>query len=381
MRKKLWLPLGLLVAAFLLLGLGAKAQAWTEFKGGDNVTVASNETIDSSLWAGGKNIDIAGTVNGDVFCGGQTVNISGSVKGDVICAGQTITITGSIEGSVRLLAQTINLNGQIARNASAAAQTINADSESLVGGDASFAVENVNLNGTIGRDLAVAGSSASLSGEVKRDIKSSVEKLSLTGNAKVGGSVSYTSKDKIQVSGNAKVAGTVTQHQPKQEKEPWVRLLFFTGVGALFFSVVLLLTAFIITALIPQLVHAVSGQGLRRFWRALLVGFVASIVVPVLGILLMISVVGIPLGILLFLSWLLIALSSGLFSAYYVGRRFWTGQNNPVFRVLLGGAILLLLAMVPFVGGLVVLLSFWLGAGMLLLELKDRRPSPKYELK
>lgn len=343
--------------------------------------MAGNETVDGSLWTGANNIDIAGTVNGDVFCGGQTVNISGTVKGDVICGAQTITISGHVEGNVRIGAQTVNLTGIIDRNASVGAQTINTDSKSQIGGDASLGATNITLNGKVGRDLAVAGTSVTLSGEVGRDIKSGIDKMSLLSGAKVGGSVDYTSNNKIDIASGVMVSGALTQHQPKQSQRQLVHLMIFGGVMALLAGLILLLTALVITALAPRLVHSVAGQAIQRPWVALLTGFVASIVVPILAVLLMITVVGIPLGILMLVSWIVIAMASGLFSAYYIGRRIWSSQGNPLLRVLLGGVILLILLMVPVLGFFVMLAAFWLGAGMVLLEVKNRRPSPKYQLK
>lgn len=380
MKTKAWVALGAATFLFIIF-LGARAQAWTEFRSGNSGTVASNETVDSTLFIGANNVDIAGIVNGDVFCGAQTVNISGTVKGDVICGAQTINISGSVEGNVRLGAQTVNLTGSIGRNATIGAQTINSDSKSRIGNDASFGAENINLNGNIGRDLAVGGSNVNLNGEVGRDIKSAVDKIALSGNAKVGGGIEYTSKNKISLTENAAVAGRITQHQPKKEGRAFPGFLFFTGVMALLAGLILMLSALIITALVPQLVHRVSSQAMRRPWWVLLTGFVASIIAPVLVVLLMITVIGIPLGILLLLSWFLVALTSGLFSAYYVGRRFWTSQRNPLWLVLLGSFTLLVLFMVPYLGFFVMLATFWMGAGMILWELKDRTPKPKYNLK
>ncbi|MBI5906864.1 polymer-forming cytoskeletal protein [Candidatus Saccharibacteria bacterium] len=381
MKRGVWLPLFVFGAAFLLLVFGAKAQAWTEFRSGDSATVSSGETVDSSLWVGAKNVDIAGTVNGDVFCGAQTVNISGTVKGDVICGAQTINVSGNVEGSVRLGAQTVNLTGSVGRNATVGAQTITTDSKSRVGGDASFGASNTHLNGQVGRDLAVGGSMVDLNGVVGRDVKGGADKITLAGSAKVGGGVEYTSKNKIAIADGASVAGKVIQHAPKQKSGTFASLLIFHGVVALVAALFLLVTALIVTALLPQFVHKVSNQAMNRVWWVLLTGFVASIMVPILFVLLLMTVIGIPLAILMIFSWLLIAFSSGLFTAYYVGRKVWRTQTNPLLRVLAGGPILLILFLIPYLGFFVMLVAFWLGAGMVLLELKDRYHRPKYQLK
>ena len=95
----------------------------------------------------------------------------------------------------------------------------------------------------------------------------------------------------------------------------------------------------------------------------------------------MITIIGIPLGILLLLGWLLVALSSGWFAAYFVGRTIWHSQRNPLLIILVGGLVLLILFLLPYIGFLLMLVSFWIGSGMALLALKDSYHRPRYDLK
>ncbi|HEX5394950.1 MAG TPA: polymer-forming cytoskeletal protein [Candidatus Saccharimonadales bacterium] len=380
MKKGSWLALSLVGAFLLLIFVGARAQAWTEFKSGNSANVPSGQTVDSSLWAGAKTIDIAGTVNGDVFCGAQTLNISGTVKGDVICGAQTINISGTIEGDVRLGAQTVNLDGTVNGNATIGAQTITTDSRSKISGDASLGGGDLHLNGTIGRDLAMSVANATLSGSVTRDIKGQAGHITLNNTAKVGGGIEYTSKNQISIAEGADVGGKVTQKLPENGQKAWVTLGWFGNGLALILALLLLLTAFVLTVIFPRLVHTVSGQAIRRPWWVLLTGFLASIFVPIIVVLLMITVIGIPLGILLLLSWILVAITSGWFTAYYVGRMVWHSQRNPLAIIVVGGVILLVLYLIPYIGFFMMLVSFWIGSGMVLLELKDRYHKPHYNL-
>jgi hypothetical protein len=378
--KKLWLPLSLLSVLLLISIVGARAHAFSQFRTGQNTTVAAGQTVDSTMFVDGRDINIAGTVNGDVFCGGQTINISGTIKGDVICGGQTINISGNVDGNVRVGAQTVNLSGTISKNATIAAQTLNTDSKSKITGDASFAGTDMNLNGQIGRDLNAGGNNVNIGGQIGRDVKSGANKISLAAGAKVGGSIEYTSKDQISLANGAMIGGKVTHNQPKQHNGPWIRLAFFGNWFALVMALLLLITALIVTALLPQLVHAVGMRGIARPWMALLTGFIAGIVAPIALILLSVTVIGIPLAILLFFAWLVIALSSGLFTAYWLGLLIWRTSPNAILTVLAGGVLLLILMLIPYLGFFVMLIAFWLGSGMVLLTLKDKYRRPHYKL-
>ncbi len=363
--------------AFIILGFGARAHAFSAFRSGNNATVATSETINSTLFTGGRDVVISGNVNGDVFCGGSTINISGTITGDVICAGQTINITGKVDGNVRLVGQTITLNGVITRNATVAGQTITLDSKAKIGQDAHIAGSTFNLNGTIGRDLLTGATNVNVAGTVGRDIKGNMDTLYLGGTSKVKGGVDYTSTNQIIRAPGAVVKNAITRHIPTERQRSFPRLALFTRVAALIFALVLLLTAVILTALMPRVVSSVSEHGISKPWMAMLTGFVASLVVPIFSILLFITVVGIPLAFLMMMAWMLIVVSSGLFTAYYVGRRVWNEQKNHVLTVLVGGFILLVLTMLPLLGLLVIMASFWFGSGMVLMELNRIRLFPK----
>ncbi len=378
MRRRIWLASGAAVASlFLFMGV---AGAHT-FRSGDVATVPASETVDNSFWAAGRTIVIAGTVNGDVHCGGHGLIVSGTVKGDVVCAAQTITITGTVEGSAHLLAQTINLNGTVGRNLTAAAQTLNFDPKSTVNGDVSIAGRDANLNGTIGRDLALAVSSANLSGVVGRDIKASTEHFRLASTAKVGGNLEYTSTNNVELASGASVGGQTIKHTPKQKATHWGALIGFAGWAILYLTLALLITMLVLVALFPKAIHTTAQQAVRRPWVALLTGFIASLVIPVIIVVLLLTLVGIPLGLILLLWWLLVCALSGVVSAYFTGWLVWRRQTNPILTMLVGSLILLVLYFIPFLGILAVMAALWLGTGMIILELKSRTPSPAYKTK
>lgn len=381
MGKRAWLALGGAAVFILLIFVGSKAQAFTQFRSGSSATVAANETVDSTMFIGGRDVNIYGTINGDLFCGAQNLNISGTVNGDVICGAQTINLSGHVTGDIRVGAQTINFTGMIDGNATIAAQTLNTDTKSIIKNDASIAGTDLNLNGKIVRDLAAGGANTTLGGEVGRDIKHGGKQLTLLSTAKVGGGIDYTSNDMINMQSGAKVGGSVTHKYPQKRHVDFPRVAAFSGAVALFVALMLLIKSFVLTALFPRFVHSVSTQGLRRPWWALLTGFLASIVAPIIGVLLFVTVIGIPLAITLLVFWVLTSLLSGWFAAYWLGRMIMRSQTNPLMIIFVGALVLLILIMVPYIGFFVLMLAFWMGMGMILLELKDRYNRPSYILK
>ena len=368
------------IIAFLLLALivGAGVAGAQNFRSGDNVTVGRGQVVNSTLWASGRNIDIAGTVRGDVFCAGQNVTISGNVEGDVICAAQTIRIAGTISGDVRLAGQDVTISGDVSHNSSIAAQTFSLEGSGNVAGDVSVAASDVNLNGVVGRDAALAAQTVMLSNSVGREVKATSEHLTLGHDSRVGGDLSYTSANRANIAKGATIAGATTQYTPQERPSHRNRLFGFNVLTGLYTIISLLIVALALVLLLPRLFHVVTGEAVEAPLKTLLVGVVAGFMFPILFVALLLTVVGLPLALLSLLVWLLILVSSGLFTSYYLGRLLLRNQPNPIVIMLVGALIVLVVGLIPILGIFVGLASLWMGSGMALLSLKKQFTRPRY---
>lgn len=377
--------LKLFIGAILLLS--ATTFAWTQlasahsFRSGSNVAVGQGEKVDHTLFVAGQTVDISSEVFGDVFCAGQTVTVSGTVHGDVICAGQTVTITGKVDGDVRLVGQTVTLGAEVAGNATIGGQTFNLESRGKIAGDATIGSEKAVFNGPVGRDLAVGGSNATISSTVGRDIKGSLENLSLASGARVQGNIDFTSSNDISKAEGSVIGGKVTRTDaPKEDQSKRGAVFGFSLGWFIYCFLALLITAMALALLFPRMLHTVSGKAMPRPWKALLTGFLASISVPVILIILAITVVGLPLAFIVGLSWLIILMLSGPLFGYYLGRQILRDSRQPLLIMLVGASLLIVSYFIPVIGFLAVLAAIWIGAGMALLAIFDKTPRPAYNL-
>jgi cytoskeletal protein CcmA (bactofilin family) len=372
-RIKLLVAGILVLAIFPLLGIALTANAQS-FRTGNNITVPSNRTVDSTLYATGNNIDVAGTVQGDVICAGQSINISGTVTGDVLCAGQSVHIDGTIEGNIRIAGQNVTVSGSVGRNANIVAQNATTDSGSKIGGDIGIVAQNSNINGSIGRDLAAASGSATVNNTVGRNIHANVNQLTLQSEAQVQGYIDYTSSNNLDRQNGTEVNGRITRHEPPagQGDISWV------GLGwafTLYVVISMLIVALVLVLLMPRAFQTAANTALASMGKTILIGIAASILVPIIIVALMFTLIGIPLGILLLLAWLVILFLSGPFAAYLLGRLILRDSaRNAVLVMLLGAVVLIILYLIPFLNILVLLLALWFGVGMILQALPWSRP-------
>lgn len=346
------------------------------FRSGDTTTVLVGETVNSSLFVTGKTIDIAGNVQGDVFCAGQNVTITGYVSGDVICAGQSVHVTGKVDGDVRIAGQNVTVGGMVAHNLTAAGQTVVTEGNSRVEGDAVITGQDMTLNGYVGRDVSADADTVTINGRVGRNLQSGVRQLTLGNGARVNGDASYMSNQNVLRAKDAWIAGSLTRKEPKPADRHEARN--FLSVVAIWWFVSMLLFALVLVLVMPQTFHTATSGTVKRMGKTFLVGLIASIIVPVVILVLFATVVGIPLALLALLVWVVVLMLCGPFAAYLTGRLLLRKRTtNAIWIMLLGAFVLLVLFYIPFLGGIILLLSVWLGIGTILLNTMSL-PKPNY---
>lgn len=366
-----------MLVAGLSFAWGGVARALS-IHSGDNVVVRQTEKINHTVFAGGNNVDINAEIYGDVFCAGQTVTVSGTVHGDVICAGQTVTVSGKVDGDVRLAGQNVVVNANVGGNATIAGQTFMLDSNASIAGDTSVGSSTALFNGSIGRDLLLGSQSANLNNIVGRDIKAGVTDLELGKTAKVKGNISYTSDNQLVKQDGAEINGTVTQEKPKKDTgAKRISLFGFSVFWFLFLIPSLLLVSIVLAFLFPEFLLATTDRGLKSFWKPLLTGFLAFCAAPIVFVLLMVSMIGIPLGLIALLAWLVIISLSGPVSGLYLGRRLFASIKHPVLSTVFGGLLLLVLYYIPVIGFFALLWAGCFGSGMILQQVFHRTTNSK----
>jgi len=381
MRRRNVLLAGLVV---LILSLTSLSIAYAQsFRTGNDATLQSNSTVDGSLYLAGTTVDVAGQVNGDVYCVGSNVTISGTINGDVLCAAQNINIIGTVSGSVRVIAQNVTIASSIGRNLNVAAQQVSLTSNGKIGGDATIAATNTTLNGSITRDMVVAGSTITINDMIGRNVNAAAGQLQFGSNAVVKGNVSYKSNNEAIVSSGAKVNGTITRTSSLRNTTGRSGVNFY-GVAfawSLFMVFGFVMFSLVTVLLFPEMLYVTAERTTKYPWKTLLIGLLAAIALPILSFVLAISILGIPLSIAVVLIWILLAMFSGPFVAFYIGRMLLKNTNNALLIMLVGVLAVSVLYIIPIVGWVVSIFSYLGGLGILLLELHSHYHKPHYTIK
>jgi hypothetical protein len=89
------------------------------------------------------------------------------------------------------------------------------------------------------------------------------------------------------------------------------------------------------------------------------------IVVPIIGALVLLTILGAPFGIVLLTAWMLTLMVSAPVTAYYLGRRLVPHADNALLFMLVGGVVLVVLYLIPILNILAGLVAVVFGLGMI----------------
>jgi cytoskeletal protein CcmA (bactofilin family) len=361
-------PLRLLALVVLILALNPTPAAAADIRQGD-VTIGTTETIEDDLYAFGSNIAINGTIHGDLIAAGNNISVDGTVTGDVIAAGQSIAIRGQVGGSVRAAGNTIVLDGKVTSDLLVGGNDLTILSNGRVGRDAIVGATNTTISGQIGRDLQAGSANVKIDGGIGGNVRASVERLQLTDRATVGGSLKYTSKNEAQIANTSSVKGPIERTTPENGRAPLV-----TGPAALVLEwlkglIGLLILGILVVFFFPGFARRAGEALVHSPWLTLAIGAIVLIGLPILSV--VFFAVGALIGgwwigfVILALFVVVLALSIPV-AAVGVGGALLRVARRPVpvwLALMIGLVALLLVALIPILGGLVIFCALLFGMG------------------
>lgn len=315
---------------------------------GGVVRIDAGETYDGDLDAAAGSVVIAGTVDGDVStaAGSVVVTDSGRVTGSVDAAAGSVVIEGVVEGRLSVGAAALELR-EGSRVGSLEAGAADVRLHGAVDGDA-----------TVGADTLAVGPTATIGGSLTYD----AQEFTLSDDAAVTGSV--TRDESLSVDG-PDVFGA--DGQPALPSIP-------SWVGSLYGALVNLLLGAVLLLAAPRFARELVDTGTSRALRSGGIGLLALVATPIVLLLLLLTIVGIPLSIAGFVAFALVLWVTSVYGALVVGTWLLSllDYANRWAALVVGVVVVTLVDFVPIVGGLVSLLVLLVGLGAFVSVLRAR---------
>lgn len=200
------------------------------------VLVRADDVITEDLYAAGNTIIVSGVIQGDlVAVAFDSIRIDGVVEGDVIAVSNQVEITGRVDGAVRIGARALVVEGDIGDDLVAGALSVQTTAPSHIGRDVLVWSRIADLVGNVGRNIEGQQRRTTVGGEVAGDVDVTTRALTLLAGLRVGGDVRYTSAQPATVAQTVVIDGTFVQAEalPPNVRVRGVRLLVqFVGVLA-----------------------------------------------------------------------------------------------------------------------------------------------------
>lgn len=313
------------------------------------------------------------------------VVVKGKVPGNVRAFAGLVEIDATIDGSLRSAAGKIEVRANVAGDGSFAGGKVDIENGSRFGGDLEIATGNATVDANVDGDLDVATGPLVFTGHVKGDATIAGATVEFGENTRIDGDLIVRASTEPEIPASMVIGGTYQfSLQDPDEGGRWsVRWdvgdtgfnvpvglagalwLFLGGIGAM--------------VLAPGFTRRARRRMAQRPAKSGLNGFLLLIGVPILALILIISVIGIPFGVTVLLAFPLLLLMGAVFGAIglsgLVQRTFLSRGPSPdgatltpgrgqQILVLLGTVIVLaLLFLVPVIGDIVLLVLLLIGTG------------------
>jgi hypothetical protein len=309
------------------------------------------------------------SVPGDAILTGRVVEFHSAIGGDYLGIGGMQTIGGHIHGSVRAVGGEAHVTGVIDRNATIAGGSVTMDSTAAITRNAYVVGGNVWINGTVSGSLLASGGGVTLNGTVGRDVEISAGSLTVGPHALITGNLRYhVPAGKVHIDSAARIGGTVTAIPVSTGwgLNRWLWMLGFLVAGG------------VVVALLPGFTTQAAEIIPQSPFRSALVGLGWFILVPVAVVIAAITVIGLPLALVTAVLYGALVYLSGVPFSLWVGRRLFgartgAGLRGALLNFLIGGFLLLVVGIIPVIGGIVTLIAACVGLGAIMLRALELR--------
>ena len=312
--------------------------------------------------ASGSTPFLRDSIPGDAILAGGNITFTGFTGGDYVGAGGQQDISGRVHGSLRAAGGHVTVKASVDRNATIGGGDLIVDSSAMIGHNAYLIGGNIHVNGAVRGGLLATGGNVDLNGPIGQDVEVASGSLRLGPRAQIGGNLRYRVKGDVRIDPAAHVAGKITALPVSKGPGPF-SWLWTAG---------LLLMGVVVVLLVPRFVAEAANGLQQRPVRAVIVGIIVGIAGLIAIVIAAITVVGLPLALLATALYLVFAALSEIPVAVWLGGRILhartvLGRQGPIVNFFVGALILLVIGIIPVIGGLVRLIATCIGFGAVLM--------------
>ncbi len=340
-----------------------------DIRTGEQPTIAASERIFNDVYIAGGSVTSAGVVQGDLVVGGGSVVVSGTIKADVLAGGGNVAILSAVEDDVRAVGGTVMVQGRVGGDVIVGGGQISIGGPGITG-DVIAGGGSVRIDAPVAGSVRIGSGSVYLNAPIAGNVVVQAGTLTLGSSAVISGSLTYSAQEELTKEAGAIVRGEI-QFEPRAEKK--IPAAFFAILFSVWFVgkfLALLVCALLLGLLFRRYFAEIVSHAAERPLQEIGRGLVVVAAAPVISIICMVTIVGIPLGILGMLGFIIILVTSWIVSPILLGSmvfRYLTKVEGTVTwkTIIVGVVIYSIAGLVPFVGWLAQILLTLLSIGVI----------------
>jgi cytoskeletal protein CcmA (bactofilin family) len=332
-------------------------------------------------------VSVPGRIGGDLMILTGRADVTGEVGDNTLVVANRYAQTGEVGGELAVMAKSADIEGGVGGDLYLSADDVRLRQTARVGQDARIFGKDVLIKGRIDRNLDVSADTVALGGTIAGDVTVHAREIYLAPNTVINGAFRWRSPNEPDVPDEAVIRGgaegTIDKAWQPEGVLSWASPLRGAPNAALFAGeaavrLMVALSAFAIGMMLvlftPHYADRVFVTVRERWAVSLAWGALVLFATPVIAILMMMTIVGIPLGFLLLLSLPFLCLWGYAVGAAGVGaiafKQPRIGQR--ILALAVGLLVVTIVSLAPFVGGLFGTIATLLGLGALMVALRPR---------
>jgi hypothetical protein len=347
------------------------------WRAGAEINVASDNHYD--VWAAGALANVRGTVAHELHAAGAEVDVDTTTQGDAYVAGAIVSVAGNYGRDLYVAGARVSIASHVDGVLKAGGARVLVRPQTEVRGLTQIAGADVIFAGVSHGGAEIYGDTIEIDGHIAGDLLVRARSVTIGKTAVIDGNVTFQSFNEPVIVQGAAIHGrqTVTLPQPQVGRFGAAQALF----GLVFFSVAAGFMAGLVLLLLRRAVVERAVAALRaRPGHSFGLGVLVFILVPVIAVLLMATVVGIPTAVLILLALPLLWLAGTVIAAFTMGDFLVNRVPRPrgffgqLWQLIVGLVVLSIIGIIPYLGFLTWLAALLVGLGAFWQAL--RAPAP-----
>ena len=337
----------------------------SEYRTGQSIRVADDDTLYSDLFVGARYLEVDGFIDGDVYAGCERITINGEVADDVRAAGSEITVRGKVGDGFLGMGGMILIEGEINGDVIAYGGRVRLTPNTVIKGNIFLGCGEFRLEGgRIGGDITGGADKTYLNGSVKGVVELKTKEIEFGEKyAAAGTFLGLRQAIDVETLENA-------PDNLKIEVVPYKR--FYQSAFFYWAFLSTLIVGGLIIAFLRNFVCDYIDSAKRAIGKKLGLGLLILIAVPIAVVILLVMILTIPVGLITLVFYLILLYLSSIFTALFAGdyvQRLWhkNGVPNLFLSLLIGLVVIFLLSELPFIGWLFEFAVISFGCGSFIL--------------